>query len=175
MPRRWTLAVFALLVVSVIAGQIYRRPLLNLMGASGEVTQVTPPPCDLNQAACLLPIMTPVTSEAPWRFSISPRPIPVSEPLTLTLTPPAQTLPGNRPQSVWVDLTGDSMDMGLIRVALTPMPDGRWEGTGNIPVCVSGRMRWRASLHMQLDQTQLQADWTFEAPTAAYKHPGQTQ
>lgn len=175
MPRRWTLAVFVLLVVSVVVGQIYRRPLLNLLGVSENVTSVTPPPCDLNQSSCLLSIITPVASEAPWRFGISPQPIPVSQPLSLTLTPPAQTLPGNRPTSVWVDLTGDSMDMGLIRVALMPMPDGRWEGTGSIPVCVSGQMRWRARLHMQLDQTQLQADWTFEAPTAAYKHPGQTQ
>ncbi len=172
MPRRWTLGVFGLLVLSVVLGQIYRQPLLNLLGASENETQVTPPPCDLNQSSCLLAIITPVASEAPWRFAITPRPIPVSTPLTLTLTPPAQILPSNQPSSVWVDLTGDSMDMGLIRVALTPMPDGHWEGTSSIPVCVTGRMRWRARLHMQLEQTRLQADWTFEAPTTANAHSG---
>lgn len=172
MPRRWILAVFGLLVLSVVLGQVYRQPLLNLLGASDNVTSVTPPPCDLNQSSCLLSIITPVASEAPWRFAITPRPIPVSAPLTLTLTPPTPMLPGNLPSSVWVDLTGDSMDMGLIRVALTPMPDGHWEGTSSIPVCVTGRMRWRARLHMQLEQTQLQADWTFEAPTSKKTHPG---
>ena len=49
---------------------------------------------------------------------------------------------------------------------------GRWEGTGSIPVCVTGRMRWRARLHMQLEQTRIQADWVFEAPTSARLHRG---
>ena len=114
--------------------------------------------------------MAPVASEAPWSFAITPRPIPVSAPLTLTLTPPEQVLSANRPQAVWVDLTGDSMDMGLVRIALTPTTDGRWEGTGSIPICVTGPMRWRARLHMQLEQTTLQADWLFTAPTSTSTH-----
>ena len=172
MSRRWTLAVFALLVLSVVLGQIYQEPLLNLLDDAKEATQITPPPCDLNLSVCPLPLITPVASEAPWSFSITPRPIPVSAPLTFTLTPPAQVLPTNRPSSVWVELTGDTMDMGLIRVALSPMPDGRWEGTGSIPVCVTGRMGWRVRLHMQLEQTRIQADWVFEAPTSATLHRG---
>lgn len=172
MSRRGSLAVFALLALSVVLGQVYREPLLNLLGGAQEATQITPPPCDLNRGPCLLPLITPVASEAPWSFSVTPRPISVSAPLTFTLTPPSQVLPSNRPGSVWVELTGDSMDMGLIQIALSPMPDGRWEGTGSIPVCVTGRMRWRIRLHMQLEQTRVQADWTFEAPSTANTHQG---
>lgn len=168
--RRWPIVALVLLVLSVGLAQIYKQPLMHLIGGSTETTQVTPPPCDLNLQPCPLSIMTPIASEAPWSFAITPRPIPVSAPLTLTLTPPEQVLSANRPQAVWVDLTGDSMDMGLVRIALTPTTDGRWEGTGSIPICVTGPMRWRVRLHMQLEQTTLQADWLFTAPTSTSTH-----
>ena len=168
--RRWPIVALVLLVLSVGLAQIYKQPLMHLIGGAAETTQVTPPPCDMNLQPCSLSIMTPVASEAPWSFAITPRPIPVSAPLTLTLTPPEQVLPANRPQAVWVDLTGDSMDMGLIRIPLTLTADGRWEGTGSIPICVTGPMRWRVRLHMQLEQTTLQADWLFTAPTSTSTH-----
>lgn len=103
-------------------------------------------------------------------FSISPHPIPVSTPLTLTLTPPAETRTSKRPQAISVDLMGDNMDMGLIRIVLAPMADGRWEGNGSIPICVTGSMRWRARLHVQLDKKLIKADWVFNAPTTAVTH-----
>ena len=165
--RRWLLPALVLLVLSIVLAQIYKQPLLNLLGGTPAARQVTPPPCDLNQQACPLPIPSTSASETLWSFAITPRPIPVSAPLTLTLTPPTRILPANRPQAFWADLTGDSMDMGLIRIALTPTADGRWEGTGSIPVCVTGQMRWRVRMHMQLEQTTLQADWLFTAPTKA--------
>jgi len=169
-PRRWPLIISALLALSILLAQVYQRQLLELISGQAASTQVTPPPCDLNQQACPLPIMTPVMSEAPWSFAISPRPIPVSAPLTFSVTPPDRVLPGNQPSTVWVDLTGDTMDMGLIRIPLTLTADGRWEGTGSIPICVTGQMRWRARLHMQLEQTTLQADWLFTAPTSTSTH-----
>lgn len=168
--RRWLLLALALLVLSLVLAQIYKQPLLSLLGGTPAATQITPPPCDLNRQACLLSILTPVASEAPWSFAISPHPIPVSAPLSLTLTPPERVLPGNQPLRVWVDLTGDSMDMGLIQVPLTLSADGLWEGTGSIPVCVTGPMRWRVRLHMQLEHTTLQTDWAFTAPTTGRSH-----
>lgn len=168
--RRWPLLALALLMLSLMLAQIYKQPLLSLLGGTPTATQISPPPCDLNRQACPLLISTPAASEAPWSFAISPRPIPVSAPLTLTLTPPEQNLSSNRLLRVWVDLTGDSMDMGLIQVPLTLSPDGHWEGTGSIPICVTGPMRWRAQLHMQLEQTTLQADWVFNAPSTVHPH-----
>lgn len=169
--RRRLLIVMGLLGISIALAQVFKDRLFNLVSGQPEVTLITPPPCNLNQERCLLPVITPVSSEAPWSFGITPRPIPVSKPLTLTLAPPDRPLEANQPSAVWVDLTGDSMDMGLIRIALTPTPDGRWEGTGSIPVCITGQMRWRARLHMQLAQTLIQADWVFSAPTTASPQP----
>lgn len=168
--RRWPLIGLALLVVSIVLAQFFKAPLLALLDSSQATMQITPPGCDLNREVCLLPILTPVASEAPWSFGITPRPIPVSNEITLTLTPPDRTLPGNRPAAVWVDLTGDSMDMGLIRIPLTQNAAGQWVGTGSIPVCVTGQMRWRARLQMELAQTTLQADWLFDAPVSGTAH-----
>ena len=170
--RYWPIIIgLTLLGLSAVLAHIYRQPILAQIYGQREVTQVAPPSCDLNTQACPLPIITPIMSEAAWTFSITPRPIPLSSPLTLTLSPPERTLPTNRPQAVWLDLTGDDMDMGLIRIPLAQTPDGRWIGTGSIPVCITGKMRWRASLHLQLEQTTLQANWLFTAPADAQHRP----
>lgn len=166
----WLIAVAALLAASVVLSHFYKAHLMNLVTGESLTTQITPPPCNLNRTACALPVMTPVASEAPWTFSITPRPIPVSAPLSFTLTPPERMLATNKPEAAWIDLTGDNMDMGLIRIALEQQPDGQWVGTGSIPVCVTGAMRWRARLHMALSQTTLQADWVFTAPESNARH-----
>lgn len=168
--RLWQMAGMTLLGLSLVLSHIYKSQLVSLVTDEPLATQITPPPCDLNRSACSLSIITPVASEAPWTFSIAPRPIPVSAPLSFTLTPPERILSTNKPEAVWIDLTGDSMDMGLIRVTLEQQPDGRWTGTGSIPVCVTGAMRWRARLHMALAQTTLQADWVFTAPESDARH-----
>lgn len=166
----WQLIAAILLVISLTIAHRYKENLLSLVNTQPETTQITPPPCDLNRQTCILPVITPVASEAPWTFSISPRPIPVSAPLTISLSPPDRVLAPHAPLAVWVDLTGDSMDMGLIRVPLHQQEDGHWVGTGSIPVCVTGAMRWRARLNMQLSQTTLQADWIFSAPSPNAQH-----
>jgi len=166
----WQLAAAVLLICSLALTHFYKQPLLSLVTGQTEAIHVTPPPCDLNRQICPLLVMTPVASEAPWAFSITPQPIPVSAPLVFTLTPPERVLTPHTPSAVWVDLTGDSMDMGLIRITLQQQPDGQWVGTGSIPVCVTGAMRWRARLHMALAQATLQADWVFTAPESDARH-----
>jgi hypothetical protein len=168
--RWWPKAAMILLGLSIVLSQLYKTQLVSLVADEPVSTQITPPPCNLNHSACPLPIITPVASEAPWTFSITPQPIPVSAPLSFALTPPERVLVTNIPEAVWVDLTGDSMDMGLIRVRLEQQPNGQWVGTGSIPVCVTGAMRWRARIHIALSQTNLQADWVFTAPESDARH-----
>jgi len=168
--RLWQVAALLLLVLSLALTHFYKNKLMSMVMDEPPAIQITPPPCELNRSACAFPIITPVASEAPWMFSITPRPIPVSAPLVFTLIPPERVLSSNKPEAVWVDLTGDSMDMGLIRVQLEQQADGQWVGAGTIPVCVTGAMRWRARLHMALSQTTLQADWVFTAPESDARH-----
>jgi len=166
--RIWQFVVLFLLVLSFIVAQRYGNELLKLVTDSSEAKQITPPPCNLNRERCQVFITTASNSASPWLFSITPHPIPVSAPLILTLSPPEQLV--QAPNSVWVDLTGDNMDMGLIRISMQQNADGSWTGTGSIPVCVTGAMRWRARLHLQLAQARLQADWLFTAPETDARH-----
>lgn len=168
--RLWQFAALSLLILSLVVSHVYKDRLLNLVIDEPLTTQITPPPCHLNRASCTLPIITPVASEAPWTFSMTPHPIPVSAPIVFTLTPPERVLTTNKPDAVWVDITGDSMDMGHIRVALQQQTDGQWIGTGSIPVCITGAMRWRARLNIKISQTTLQADWVFTAPESDVRH-----
>lgn len=168
--RLWLMGGAILLVLSLVLTHFYKDRLLNLVLNDMQSTRITPPPCNLNRNDCPLPIITPVASEAPWMFSITPRPIPVSAPLLFRLTPPERILPPHAPIAVWVDMTGFSMDMGLIRIPLEQQPDGQWVGTGSIPVCVTGAMRWQARLNIELAQTIVQADWTFTAPEYDVRH-----
>ena len=167
--RIWQFVFLFLLALSFIVAQRYGNELLKLVTDSSEARQVTPPPCNLNRERCQVFITTAAASESPWLFSITPHPIPVSAPLILTLSPPERL--EQAPAAVWVDLTGDDMDMGLIRISLQKNADGNWTGTGSIPVCVTGTMRWRARLHLQMAQASVQADWLFTAPEPDARHP----
>ena len=97
--RIWQFVALFFLAFSFILAQRYGNELLKLVTDPTDATQITPPPCNLNRERCQLPIITPVASEAPWSFSITPHPIPVSAPLTLTLTPPERIL--HTPAAVW--------------------------------------------------------------------------
>lgn len=169
--RRRLAVMVGILGVSILLAQLYKDQIMALVGGHPELTRITPPPCDLNRSACPLPIITPVLSEAPWTFAISPRPIPVSAPLWFTLTPPKQILSTNQPETAWVELTGDSMDMGLIRIPLEADAAGNWSGQGSVPICVTGKMRWRARLYLKLANTTVEADWLFDAPIDPVHRP----
>lgn len=164
----WHIAMLFLLGFSLVVAHRYGNELLKHVTDVSGARQVTPPPCNLNRERCDVFISTPAASEKPWLFSITPHPIPVSAPLSLTLSPPERIQ--QTPMAAWVDLTGDDMDMGLIRISMQQNVDGSWTGTGSIPVCVSGTMRWRARLHLQLAQTIIQADWVFTAPEPGARH-----
>jgi hypothetical protein len=164
----WLLIPILALAISLIIAQRFGGHLLGLVTDSAVTKRVIPPPCQLNRDECQFSFTTIGTSEALWSFSISPRPIPVSAPLTLRLIPsqPAQ----QAPTTAWVDLTGEDMDMGLIRIPLQQSPDGSWTGTGSLPVCVTGVMRWRAQISLQIAQTTFQTEWVFRAPDSGKRH-----
>jgi hypothetical protein len=66
---------------------------------------------------------------------------------------------------VSLDFAGVAMDMGLNRVTLVPSADGRFVGETTIPVCVTGRMLWRATLVVEADRRRIAVPFLFEAPT----------
>ncbi len=89
-------------------------------------------------------------------FSAAPRPVRTMAELTFRV----EAELGGRPISddaVGVDLSMPGMVMGLNRIILDPVGDGRYEGSGVIVRCPSGGRNWRATVfspsipHMDFD------------------------
>lgn len=114
--------------------------------------------CDLNAQAC--------AAELPGggrvELSIAPRPIPVLRPLQVNAR-----LVGVAAEAIEIDFTGVAMDMGENRLRLVADGDGSFSGTAMLPVCVSGRMTWQATLLIAGSQRRIAARFRFAAPGEA--------
>ena len=120
---------------------------LTLMAADG---------CDLNRESCAAAMPGGGSIE----LAMTPHPIPVVKPLQVTVT-----LKGVDANKVELDFQGVAMEMGYNRITLTPAGEGRFTGSATIPVCVTGRMLWRATLLLESDTRRVAVPYLFEAPT----------
>ncbi len=93
--------------------------------------------CDLNAQPC--------AAELPGggrvELSITPRPIPLLKPLQVNAR-----LVGVAAEAIDIDFAGVAMDMGENRLRLVADGHGNFSATAMLPVCVSGRMTWQATL-----------------------------
>ena len=93
--------------------------------------------CDLAAGTC--------TADLPGggqlSLEISPRPIPLMQPLRVVARVNGSPLQPSR-----LDITGLNMEMGLNRTVLAPQGSGRWEGETILPICSQRRMHWQAAL-----------------------------
>ena len=123
--------VLALACLAALGYKLARHQPLN------GVQTVDAPACDLNAQPC--------AAELPGggriELSITPRPIPLVKPLQVSVR-----LVGVAAEALEIDFAGVSMDMGEHRLRLTADGYGNFSGTTMLPVCVSGRMTWQATL-----------------------------
>jgi hypothetical protein len=110
--------------------------------------------CDLHRAACsaVLP------QGGRLRFSLSPRPIPLVQPIEVTVE-----LEGQAADRVSVDFAGVEMSMGFNRIALRAADARRHVGQTALPVCVTGRMLWQATVLVESGGTRIAVPFRFEA------------
>jgi hypothetical protein len=153
--KLFRLAAGAALVTSAVLG-------LWAYHGSGKLQQalaVEPPPCDLNAGPC----GAPLPAGAKVMLTITPSPIPVMVPLHIEMS-----ASGFIPTRVSLDFAGEDMNMGLLRPELLGTEPGRFQGEMVLPVCVSGPMRWRATLMLESDRGAFQIPFRFEAPLARH-------
>lgn len=141
--------ILALILVSVIGYKL--SPLLLPMADAAVQPE---PGCDLQRAGCsaVLP------GGGRLRLSLGPRPIPVVEPIAIDVE-----LEGASADQVQVDFAGVSMNMGFNRPKLAQSAPGRFTGTATLPVCVTGRMAWQATVLVESGRTRIAAPFRFEA------------
>ena len=129
--------------------------------AADERTLVEAPACDLNERACAADLPGVGRVE----LAITPRPIAVVKPLRIVARFDAAVADDVR--KVEIDFAGASMDMGYNRQTLAADGAHDYRGVAMLPVCVSGRMRWQATLLVTTDARRYAAAFVFEAPVAA--------
>lgn len=64
---------------------------------------------------------------------------------------------------VALELEGRDMDMGPNRSRLAPQSAQRWTGTATLPVCLTGRMAWRATVTLRAGERETRIAFGFEA------------
>jgi hypothetical protein len=62
-----------------------------------------------------------------------------------------------------VDFAGVSMNMGFNRPALVPAGPGQFTGQATLPVCVTGRMTWQATVLVEAGRTRIAVPFRFDA------------
>ncbi|MFZ4539441.1 hypothetical protein [Propionivibrio sp.] len=142
--------ILALGIVAVV-GYKYSPLLL----AKADVTIEPVAGCDLHKQACLAEIPGGGRIE----LSITPHPIPVVQPLQVSVT-----ISGVVANKVEIDFAGVTMNMGYNRRALSADGNGRYASEAMLPVCITGRMLWRATLVLETGRQRIAVPFLFEAP-----------
>lgn len=93
-------------------------------------------------------------------FSIEPRPIPALKPLQLQVT-----VTGSEVLGVEVDLAGTEMKMGYNRPQLARQAGNgsRFLALASLPVCITGRMEWDATVLVNTGNALIAVPFRFES------------
>lgn len=120
-----------------------------------DLTLSPPPGCDLHRQSC--------GAELPGggriELAMAPQPIPLVRPFRVEAT-----VSGIKAGKVEIDFAGVSMNMGLNRPALQEIAPGRFAGEAMLPVCVTGRMAWQATLLVETDRQRIALPFRFDTP-----------
>lgn len=142
-----------MILALILTGTIGYK-LSPLLLPKADLTANPDPGCDLQSGPC----GAPLPGGGRLRFSLSPRPIPVVEPLAMAIE-----IDGMAADKVAVDFAGVSMSMGFNRPVLEQGTPGRFSGQAILPVCVTGRMVWQATVLVDSGSQRIAVPFRFEA------------
>lgn len=117
-----------------------------------DVTVQPDPVCNLQQQACAVTLPNGGKVE----LNMATRPIPLVKPFAIEVT-----ASGFSPVRVEVDFAGIDMNMGLNRPQLAARGDGRFVGEATLPVCITGRMDWQATVLIETGSERIAVPYRF--------------
>lgn len=151
--RKFLLIDVALIVALLTVGALGYR-LSPLLLPPVDIGAVPDPGCDLQRGPC--------GAELPQggrlRFAMRPYPVPQVEPMQLEVE-----IERGDVDKVVVDFTGVNMNMGFNRQELGKLGAGHFSGQAVLPVCVTGRMSWLATVIVERGRTRIAIPFRFEA------------
>jgi len=133
-------------------------PLLFYLLAFVTATDAaTAAPCVIQQGACSFTTDSGITVE----FDIRPKPVKAMSNLDMIVSVKEKGRPVTD-ASVKLDLTMPGMYMGKNSPDMKHSANGRYEGTGIITRCMSGRKTWQADVRVERGNTRQTASFVFE-------------
>lgn len=157
MPVSQSLLVDSAMVLALILIGVVGYKASPLLMPKADIVATPDPACDLHRGACRVAL----PSGGSLSFSLTPRPIPVIAPLAMQVE-----LEGANADRVSVDFAGVSMNMGFNRPGLEPVAGAagrRFSGQATLPVCVTGRMIWQATVLVESGAQRIAVPYRFEA------------
>jgi len=145
------ISIILALVVIAVVGYKYSPLLL----AKADLTVEPAAGCDLHTQAC----HADIPGGGRIELSLTPHPIPVMKPVQVSVS-----ITGIEASTLEIDLAGVDMNMGFNRKTLVAAGDGRYTTETILPVCISGRMAWRATLVVETGRRRIAVPFLFEAP-----------
>lgn len=143
----------AMILTLVMVGVVGYK-LSPLLLPKADVTASPDAGCDLHVKAC----GATLPGGGRLGFALTPRPILVTAPLEMVVE-----LDGISVDKVAVDFAGVSMNMGFNRPVLAPAGPGRFAGQTTLPVCVTGRMTWQATVLIETGRTRIAVPFRLDA------------
>ena len=148
MNRKILIDVVGLLLIALIVLVGYK--LSPLLLPKADLTVAPDPTCSLQEGACSVSL----PEGGVLRFSVGTRPIPLVKPFELRVE-------ASGARNVSVDFAGVDMDMGYNRPALAERSPGVFTGEATLPVCVTGRMTWQATILLDTPAARLAVPFRF--------------
>ncbi len=108
--------------------------------------------CDLQRSAC----RARLPDGGSVSIQLSPAPIPLAKPFSIEVFTQGAAI-----DSIEIDFAGEDMNMGLNRFALTSSDQTRFVATVTLPVCVSGKMAWKATLLLKQGRQRIAVPFHF--------------
>lgn len=153
--RRILLDLVAILGIVLIAVVGYK--LSPLLLPKADVVAAVEPGCDLHRRACAARLPDGSRIE----LSIMPRPI-----LAVTTLQVEVKTAGLEAGRVEIDFAGVDMNMGYNRpqlVAANGAGPGVFRGEAALPVCITGKMAWVATVLVETGRSRIAAPFRFDS------------
>lgn len=148
MDRRWQIVVVVAALLAAGGWFYHRHQLRQRVVAVAPVAE-----CDLNAGPCI----SYVPGGGSIRFTIEPHPVPVAEPIQLTVA-----VTGVSAREVEVDFAGVGMNMGYNRPRLKPAGRNAFRAIATLPVCIRQQMEWEARVLLYTDRGIVALPYRFD-------------
>lgn len=159
MNKFWIVAILLFIAVAGVAA--YK--VLPLLDPIVVRIAALDPACDLRAGPCT----GRLTNDSRITLGIKPETIPVVQPLELEVQ-----VEGFDADSVEVDFQGVGMNMGFNRPKLAALDEGRYAGSGMLPVCIADAMEWEAKVLVYTNDGIVAAPFRFITVKPGVELPG---